>query len=223
MATSKLFSHCRLASTLLCTLICTASIAQESQSDLQVDAIVAEYWQYRLQENPLLATQSGISEFNDRLPSITPADRDRRLLSEQRFRRRIRDIDSARLSTNARVNAELLEWVLDQSIGAAELNLSRMPFNTFSGFYAAVLSASNGVPMNTVQDYEDYIARLRDVERYFSENIANMRDGIRSGFTLPKVVIENILPTIEAQLYDDPEQSSLYQPFITMSLSLIHI
>ena len=217
MATSKLFSHCRLASTLLCTLICTASIAQESQSDLQVDAIVAEYWQYRLQENPLLATQSGISEFNDRLPSITPADRDRRLLSEQRFRRRIRDIDSARLSTNARVNAELLEWVLDQSIGAAELNLSRMPFNTFSGFYAAVLSASNGVPMNTVQDYEDYIARLRDVERYFSENIANMRDGIRSGFTLPKVVIENILHTIEAQLYDDPEQSSLYPPFITMS------
>ena len=92
-----------------------------------------------------------------------------------------------------------------------------MPFNTFSGFYTSVLSASNGVPMESVKDYEDYIARLRDIERYFSENIANMREGIATGFTLPRVVIENVLPAIEAQLYDDPEQSSLYRPFISMS------
>lgn len=217
MSYSKRFSLYRLTSIFLSIILYTASIAQEPLSDLQVDAIVAEYWQYQLRENPLLATQSGVSEFNDRLPSVTPVDRDRRLQSEQRFRRRIRDIDHSRLSTDARVNAELLEWVLDQSIGAAELNLSRMPFNTFSGFYTSVLSAANGVPMNTVQDYEDYIARLQDVERYFSENIANMREGIRSGFTLPKVVIKNVLPTIEAQLYDDAEQSSLYRPFISMS------
>ena len=217
MTAFRLFSSRHLGATILCAALCGASIAQESISDNQVNTIVAEYWQYRLQENPLLATQSGISEFNHKLPAVTPADRQRRLQSEQRFRRRIRDIDHSRLSTNGRVNAELLEWVLDESIGAYELNLSRMPFNTFSGFYTSVLSASNGVPMNTVKDYEDYIARLRDVERYFSENIANMREGIRTGFTLPKVVIENVLPAIEAQLYDDPEQSSLYRPFISMS------
>jgi len=217
MTTTSPFFRSRFCTFLLCLFLGSIAIAQESLSDSQVDTIVAEYWQYRLQENPILATQSGVSAFNDRLPSITPADRQRRLQSEQRFKRRIRDIDHSRLSINGRVNAELLEWVLDESIGGYELNLSRMPFNTFAGFYTSVLSVSNGVPMESVKDYEDYIARLRDVERYFAENVANMREGIRTKFTLPKVVIENVLPTLHAQLYDDPEQSSLYRPFLSMS------
>lgn len=196
------------------------SIAQESNPDSQLDAIIAEHWEYRMQEFPLEATQAGISDFNDKFHGVTLGDRKRRLAAEQSFLRRVRDIDSARLTAGDRVNTELFAWVLEDSIRAYELNLSRIPFNTFSGFYMDVLNANNGVPMNTIQDYEDYIARLRDVPRYFSENIDNMRVGISSGFTLPKIVIEGVLPTIEAQLYDDPEKSTLYEPFRTMSNGL---
>lgn len=201
-------------------LACSSSSAQESSPDSPLDAIIAEHLEYRMREFPLEATQAGISDFNDRFRGVTPADRERRLAAEKGFLRRTRDIDSSRLTTSDRVNAELFEWVLEDSVGAYELNLARIPFNTFSGFYMDVLNASNGVPMRLAKDYEDYIARLRDVPRYFAENIDNMRDGIRSGFTLPKIVIEGVLPTIEAQLYDDPEKSSLYQPFVSMSSTL---
>jgi uncharacterized protein (DUF885 family) len=194
--------------------------AQESNQDSPIDAIIAAHWEYRMQEFPLEATQSGIAEFNDRFRGVAPADQERRLAAEQSLLRRTRDIDPSRLSTSGRVNAELFEWVLEDSVRAYELNLARIPFNTFSGFYMDVLNASNGVPMNSVKDYEDYIARLRDVPRYFAENIDNMRAGIRGGFTLPKIVIEGVLPTIEAQLYDDPTMSSLYEPFQSMSSGL---
>lgn len=201
-------------------LLCSGAAAQSSQADEQVSVIIAEYWQTQLSESPLLATRSGVAEFNDKLSSNTPEDQQRRLTTAERFRRRIRDIDDSNLSPENQVNAELFEWVLDQSIGAYELNLSRIPFNTFSGFYNSVLSMANGVPMNTSKDYEDYIARIADIDRYFAEHIANMREGIRTGFVLPKVVIENVLPTIEAQLYDDPTLSQLYQPFLTMNARL---
>lgn len=217
-ATIKVLSSSGLI--IVLALVCTSSVAQESNSDSLVDAIIAEHWQYRMQEFPLEATQSGISEFNDRFHGVTAEDRARRLTAEQGFLRRTRDIDSSRLSVSDRVNAELFEWVLEDSLGSYELNLARIPFNTFSGFYMDVLNASNGVPMNTAKDYEDYIARMRDVPRYFSENLDNMREGIRSGFTLPKIVIEGVLPTIEAQLYDDPEKSGLYDPFRSMNSSL---
>ncbi len=204
----------------VCVLMFSGVQAQEPDAGSQLDAIIAEHWEYRMREFPLEATQAGISDFNDRFRGVTRADRERRMTAEQSFLRRSRDIDTSRLSANNNLNAELFEWVLEDSVGAYELDLARIPFNTFSGFYMDVLNASNGVPMNTPKDYEDYIARLRDVPRYFSENIDNMREGIDSGFTLPKIVIEGVLPTIEAQVYDDPEKSSLYEPFRSMSSNL---
>jgi len=175
-----------------------------------------------MREFPLEATQNGISEFNNRFRGVGPDDRARRLAEEESFLRRVRDIDSSLFTANDRVNIELIEWVLEDSVRAYELDLARIPFNTFSGFYMDVLGASNGVPMSTVEDYEDYIDRLHDVPRFFAENIKNMREGISTGFTLPKIVVEGVLPTIEAQLYDDPTESGLYAPFVNINASISH-
>ena len=40
----------------------------------------------------------------------------------------------------------------------------------------------------TAAAYRSYLARLRDVPRYFDEEIANMRAGLARGFTPPQVV-----------------------------------
>ncbi len=191
--------------------------AQTSSAEQQLNDVMAEYWDYFLSEDPVAATQAGISEFNDRLPKVTPADQARRLEAERRFLRRTRAIDDESLSVKGQVNAELFAWVLEDSITAYELNLSRIPFNTFSGFFMNALTASSGVLMDSVSDYEDYVARLRDIPRYFDENLDNMRDGVQSGFVLPQVVIEGILPTIKAQIKDNPEDSSFFEPFQDMA------
>ena len=44
----------------------------------------------------------------------------------------------------------------------------------------------------TTADYERYIARLNDLPRYFDENIANMRLGMREGFTLPAEILDGV-------------------------------
>ncbi len=197
-----------------CTPAPATNPAKAAESQLQ--AIIDEHWDYSLRENPLMATQAGVSDYNDRLPRVTEADRQRRLATEQEFLRRLQAIDVEALGADMRINHELLEWVLQDSIHANVLNLSRIPFNTFWGFYMAVLSMTNGLPTETVDDFEDYIARLNDIPRYFSENIYNMRDGIRTGFTLPRIVMDGILPTIEAQVYENPEESSFFEPFANM-------
>jgi len=191
--------------------------AEPSAAEQQLNTVMEEYWDFTLHESPLTATQAGVSDFNDRLSSVTPEAQARRLDKEKLFLARTRDIDHATLSQSGLVNAELFEWVLEDSIGASELNLSRIPFNTFSGFFTAALSMANGLRMDSVKDYEDYIARMSDVPRYFDENLANMDEGVRTGFVLPQIVIDGILPTISAQLKDDPEDSSFFDPFRSMS------
>ena len=192
------------------------AMASDAAED-QLDGIIAEHWEFSLRENPTFATAVGVNDFNDRLPGVSPADRERWLAAERAFLRRTEDIDRSALSVSGQTNLDLFQWILDDSISDNELNLSRIPFNTFSGFFMNALTASNGVAMLTAKDYEDYIARMSDIPRYFRENIDNMRDGVESDFVLPQIVIDGVLPTIQAQLKENPEDSSFYEPFKAMS------
>jgi len=188
-----------------------------SAAEQQLDNLLAEYWDYFLAENPDAATRTGIDDFNDRLPSVTVAAGERRLEMARSFLRRSRDIDPSAFSPSGRVNAELFDWVLQDSIGAAELGLERIPFNTFFGFFMNALTVSGGIDMDSVADYEDYLARLRDIPRYFEENLDNMRRGSSDGFVLPQIVIDGVLPTLDAQQKDNPEDSSFFAPLQAMS------
>ncbi len=201
----------------VCTLVASPGFAETSAAEQTLDAVIAEHWDYSLREDPTAATAVGVNDFNDRMPRVSREDQGRRLAAEQAFLRRLQDIDTESLGINGKANAALFQWILEDSIGAYELNLSRIPFNTFSGFFMNALTASNGVLMSSAGDYEDYIARMSDIPRYFEENIENMRSGAADGFVLPQIVIDGVLPTIEAQVKDDPEDSSFFELFADMS------
>ncbi len=210
-------SRAARAACLIVLLAASSVFAEQNAAEQLLDEIIAEHWEYSLLEDPTYATAVGVNDFNDRLPNTTQADQRRRMAAEQAFLRRTEDIDRESISISARINLDLFQWILNDSIGAYELNLSRIPFNTFSGFFMNALTASNGVAMSSVDDYENYIARMSDIPRYFRENMSNMRDGVKSGFVLPQIVIDGVLPTIEAQLKDNAKDSSFYEPFETMS------
>lgn len=183
----------------------------------QLTQIIDERWDFSLKENPLSATRAGVNKYNHLLNRVSSKDNDRRLAAERVFLTRLIDIDIKTLSAENRINHQLLQWVIKGAIDGYQLNLSRIPLNTFSSFYLSVLNMSNGLVMNNIEDYQDYISRLNDIPRYFNENIINMRTGIETDFTLPKIVVEGMLPTVQAQIYQDPTKSSLYKPFLNIN------
>jgi len=183
----------------------------------QLTTIITERWDYSLRENPMSATHAGIEKYNHLLNRVSSVDNNRRLDAEKVFFNRLISINVSALTAENRINHQLLKWVLEQEIEGYQLNLSRIPLTTFSSFFMSVLNMANGLPMTSVKDYQDYISRLNDIPRYFNENIDNMRTGIKTNFTLPKIVVEGIFPTVMAQVYKDPTKSSLYKPFIKIS------
>ena len=197
----------------LFVLLVASPLGQAAAANAQLQRVIDDHWEYHLRENPTSASRMGDKRFNDRLAGVSDKDRARRLAAEQAFVRRLQEIDTSSLAGDERVNRDLLLWVLNNSIESNELYLDRIPVNTFYSFWNTALSASRGLNMRQVADYEDYIKRLEDIGRYFDENIANMRAGIEDGFVLPKIVVEGIAPTVRAQVYDDPTKSSLYEPF----------
>ena len=216
---TTLFTHTLLSlvllvlapATIAAPAAATGTTTEAASGHLQ--QVINDHWQFMLQEDPITAGRMGLAGYNDRLPAVTAKDRARRLASEQQFLQRLSAIKPEQLTDADRVNHQLLSWVLRNSIQANQLFLDRIPANTFYSFWSSALEASNGLAMPKVSDYQDYIRRIQDFGRYFDENIANMRQGIKDGFVLPKIVVQGIAPTVRAQVYQDPTQSSLYQPF----------
>ena len=206
--------------TVLCLLAFNAlgqDASTENLATSRLQSLVDIYWNYRLAESPTLATAAGMNDYNHLLPQVAPLDRSRRLRAEQDFLLQLGDIDRTDLNLENKINYDLLGWVLEISIESMELNTERIPFNTFSSFFTGALRASYGVSMTTEEDYRAYTSRIREFPRYFAENIENMREGMRSGFVLPKVIIDGVLPTVRAQVYDNPDNSSLFEPIDEVS------
>jgi len=203
----------KLLSFLTLTLLWLSPAALAATATEQLQKVIDDHWQYSLQEDPVTAGRMGLAGYNNRLSGVTAADRARRLSAEQALLRRLQAINTEQLTDSDRVNQQLLGWVLRNSIQSNKLFLDRIPANTFYSFWSSALDASSGLAMPKVADYQDYIARINDFGRYFDENIANMRTGMKDGFVLPKIVVQGIAPTVRAQVYKDPTQSSLYEPF----------
>ena len=208
----------RIGLILVFWVVGNAGVAGEvASTDVALDNVIADYWESYLASDPIAATGVGVNDFNDILPKVTARAQSRQLDANRGFLRRLRDLDWDALSEAGRINADLLVWVLEGRIEANELGLSRIPFNTFSGFFMRALTASSSVSMERVQDYEDYINRMSEVPRYFEENMNNMRMGASDGFVLPQIVVDGVLPTVAAQVKDDAEDSSFFEPFENMS------
>lgn len=164
-------------------------------------------------EDPLTASADGVHTFDDRLPSVTPAAQQRRLHADKQFLRRLHAIARGKLNAQDRVSYDLFEFMLSQRVKLARYKEWRTPLNSDSGFYVDVLLMAELANPRSVADYEHFIARLNDVPRFFAENMANMRDGMRVGFTLAAAILEGVSKVIASVQYDDVQKMPLWRPF----------
>ncbi|HEY0660720.1 MAG TPA: DUF885 domain-containing protein [Lysobacter sp.] len=193
-------------------LVATAATAQAPGQALQklFDDERSFYWK----EDPLAATADGMHAHDDRLPSVTPAAQARRLEGDRGFLERLRAIDRASLSPQEQVSYDLFGFMVSQRITLAAYRDWRAPLNSDSGFHADILLLHELANPRTTVDYERYIARLKDLPRYFDENIDNMRLGMREGFTLPAEILEGISKVIAGEQFARVEDCPLYRPFV---------
>ena len=64
-----------------------------------------------------------------------------------------------------------------------------------------------------MNDYDNYLSRLRAWPRYVDQQIEQMRLGIKRGWTLPRAVLTGIDGTISAHVVESPEKSVFWKPF----------
>jgi len=180
---------------------------------MSLQQLFDEAWEFGLREDPTFATRFGDHRFDDQLPRASLADQDRRLKANREFLKRWEGIDRSALRHTDRVNYDIFGRLLKDDIAEAEFEMHLIPISNRWGFHIWFPELPRQVPLHTVRDYDNYIARLNAFSRLTDENIELLRAGVAKGLVLPAVVLEGYQDSITAHIVERPEDSLLYGPF----------
>jgi uncharacterized protein (DUF885 family) len=189
-----------------------------SGADAWFKALYEAEWAWRETEFP--GSGRGEAPIADHLPKVDASAQAARLAYWREVRAKLDAIPEAGLSAGERVNYEVYRDQIDTLINQQKFREYEKPFNSDSSFWADMgFTASR--TFHGAQDYRAYIAQLNDIPRYFADQTANIRAGLKRGFTPPRVTLtardKSIAAVAEAR---SPEDTLFWKPFKAMPASI---
>jgi len=199
----------------LCLALLCAPAALQAQNppdsaDAALRAIYQDYWAWQVREYGWIEKADGSVEEGAIIASATPSARRARAARAEEVREQLDRLDRTQLSPVEKVNAAVLRAALTETIEDARFAEWEMPFDSDSNFWS-YLDAPAG--FQTVTEYDNYIARMNALPRYFAEQIANARAGLERGFSVPAVTLAGRDASLAANLVDAPERSPFWKAF----------
>ncbi|HEX6371387.1 MAG TPA: DUF885 family protein [Longimicrobium sp.] len=186
----------------------------------QVDALAEAYFEASLALSPVGATSLGDNRYNHIYTvGFSPDIRGRFRALTQEYEGRLQAIDPATLDAEHQLTYEIFRRELEENRQGERFPSHLIPLNQFFNFTAsfAQLGAGNGIhPFRTVDDYEDFLGRIRGFEAAIDITIANLREGMAKGIVQPRVLMERVLPQLSAHVVDDPTTSLFYGPITSL-------
>lgn len=202
---------------LVCSAPAYATATPAGETTVAADArfknIYTTEWAWRTGQAGISA--SGESQPNNgRLDDVDAASQQRRLDYWQDVLKQLERVDVAALSPAEQVNFAIYREQIGNFVADQRFKNWQMPFNSDSAFWSDIGYQLGGGRLRTRQDYEQYLDRLDQIPAYFDQQIANMRAGLKRGFSVPRAVLDGRDVSIAAVAeLKDPTASSFYAPF----------
>lgn len=130
----------------------------------------------------------------------------------ERVQAQLRALDRSTFAHADSLDAEILELRLRDRIAELHFRGYLLPLGSRSGFHFGFAGAPADSRFATVEDYDRYIARMQSFREHTRQQIALLREGIRSGMTMPRAVLEGYDRTASMHVAADPELSPFARP-----------
>jgi len=140
------------------------------------------------------------------------------LALERRFLAEILAVPRDPLDAESKLTYDIFRRQREQDIEAFTYPAELLPINPFDGppLELAWAAADMGqYPLKTAQDYVNWLPRIDESVRWMRQAIANMREGMRRGYTCPRLLVERALPLLQV-LGEDTSGNVFYVPLRTL-------
>jgi uncharacterized protein (DUF885 family) len=192
--------------------ICACS-SKDNSPDARFQAIYTAEWKWRNEQFP--DNEDAQKPIKDHLTKVDPESQAMRTRMWQDVLQKLDAIPRAELSPAEQLNYDVYRPQIESLIASQQFRDYEMPANSDTTFWTD-LGYTARRPFRKVQDYPNWIAQMRDIPRYFREQMDEMRAGLKRGFTPPRVTMQGRDASITAVTDATPEASLFYAPFKEM-------
>jgi uncharacterized protein (DUF885 family) len=168
----------------------------------QLNKIVERYWDERLPTEDVISPQSLADSLN----------------IERRYLAELLRVPRDTLDAPSRLTYDIFRRRRETSIEAFTYPDELLPVNPFGGMTQQIAAQATALaqhPAANAIEYESWLKRIDDYVRWTQQATANMRAGMRRGYTSPRSIVERLLPILERLGVDD-SANVFYAPLRSM-------
>jgi prolyl oligopeptidase len=203
-----------MSRTIALMLLLAGSIAH-ADAERDFARLLDDAWEWQLRENPVFASRLGDRRYNDSWTDLTLEAIERRQQEQRQLLARLLAIDSSELDETDRLNYDLFRRDLQNDIDGNRFRTYLVPISHRGGVQTLEETAE-GLRLQSVQDYEDWLARMEAVDRVIGQTMELQERGRREGYMPPGILMERVPAQIGTQLVENAEESPFFAAFSDM-------
>lgn len=198
-----------------------------------IDVVFENYFQERLNFNPIESTISGDIAYNDTLPNLISDEyQTKQLAFYQKYLTKLEQYNPDNLSSAQRISRDVLLWELDIKIDGLQNVISvttspqfglpiveLMPLNQIFSLHLYIGqlgSGSSAQPFVTVKDYENWLSRMDDYFDFLDTSMGRMQEGIDMGFVHHKIITERMIKQLDDFILTPVKEHVFYTPVLNI-------
>jgi uncharacterized protein (DUF885 family) len=196
-----------------------ANAAKDFRAYLNAD------WKRWMELYPEMATGVGYPGQNRRWSDESPQGIEARKAHLAASLQKIKSISRDSLPASEQLNYDLYRDLLETSEEGLQYGDDPLPFrdvvpanlwmpmNQMGGVQQGAAETLATMPNRSVADYEDILARMEALPKNVEEQLALLKEGLRRGYTSPKITMRDVPKQIADLVPEDPMKSALLEPF----------
>ncbi len=202
-----------------------AGSKSENDATRKFRAYLEEDWKRWMVEYPEMATGVGFPGQNRRWSDDSPAGLEKRKTHLHESAAQLKGISRAALPKREQINYDLYADLLSVSEEGLQYGDDPLPFrsvvpqnnwmplNQMSGIQQGAAETISSMPNRSLSDYEDILARLEALPASVGQQRAMLQEGLKLGYTPPKLMLRDVPKQIQDLIPADPLASALLDPF----------
>lgn len=186
-------------------------LAHAQSADKAFEAIyTAEYDWRQKQSGP---SEDGPKDQALALPDVGPKAQAARLARWEQVEKQLAAIKVDQLSPEQKINFAVYKGQIDAMLAEQRYREYEKPLNADTSFWGDLAGWARD-PLRDEAGARRYIAMLRDIPRFYDQQIANMRAGLKRGFTPAQITLQGRDIGVEqVAKAKSVEENPFYAPF----------
>lgn len=177
-------------------------------------------WRYRMAEYPEWATDLNFPGHNHRWRDNSAEAIAQRPKKSELFHRVLKSVDRAALNGENQLSYELFLRSLNEEIEGYRFKQDFLQITQISGLHQDLAQTLEKMPVGTVAQCEDVIARLNAVPKAVDEVVALLKSGLATGVTPPKITLREVLRQVKNQMVEDASSAPMLKVLLELPGSI---